>query len=221
MKRWLHLGGRRVSERNCHLTSVGSSYVSCCRNVGYGRRLGNILANIRDMVEASSSFVWHNVVAMSRPWEQLHSIEKWAYWASEMLMHSTGLFNFLGRHNIEAIALAPQQKADFNVSRPLWWPPYMFSRLLSVTSYPVFAYYSSFIVDSKLGAPGLWHFAITEYCMLVIMRFSSLCLTVHLGPNVLIIIFFLRFVVSLFRFQPFFELVIAITVSITSGTDRL
>lgn len=56
-------------------------------------------------------------------------------------MNSSGCFVFLGLHNVSAFLLPPQQRDDFYVSSPSWWPPSGCCRLQTVPLTPVFVYY--------------------------------------------------------------------------------
>lgn len=92
----------------------------------------------------------------------------------EIWMPSTGHFLFPSWHILDAFLLLPQQRGDFHVIWPAWWPPYDYCRFLSLMLPPIFTYYSSFTLDDIVSASEIFHLAITEYCTLAVLRFLVL-----------------------------------------------
>lgn len=110
-----------------------------------------------------------------RHYDRIHALAKWACWARDMSfkihMCSGGLFSIFISDNVNIFAFSSQQLGNFFVSCSVWWPPYEFSPLLSLSKLSIFAYYSSVILGDKIGGSDFCYPAITEYCGLAVMRF--------------------------------------------------
>lgn len=97
--------------------------------------------------------------------DQFYAIATWAYSVQDIdfkiCMHSCGRLVFLRWHNVEEVALPPQQRGEFYISCPAWWTLFEWSLFLSVASHPIFINYLAVISDDKVRISGLRHLTIT------------------------------------------------------------
>lgn len=181
-KRWWNWGGGSASELNCYFPHIYFGSFCRYRDAGYGKRLGDTVDNISNIDVAKRFFARESngVVAISGPDNRIHRNCNWACPACninfEMRMACSGHSDFIGRHNAKAFAVLPQPPGKVYKSLPAWLPPCKCSQLLSIPSPPLFAYYSSAVLKKIFGASDLWHPAITEYGVLAVLPFSSLCM---------------------------------------------
>lgn len=108
-RRWWHWGGRGVPDLFWYSWNIDLQDVRCCEEVGHEQRLAAIGAPIYSIDEDERSLALDDVFALSRPYDQLYSTAKCAYWACnidiECHMPSSGRCVFLGWNSVKVLAL--------------------------------------------------------------------------------------------------------------------
>lgn len=97
------------------------------------------------------------------------------YWMWHLKFESSivfdGVFMILCSHNLQKLAVQPQQCVKVYFSRAVWWPTDECCLLLSAVSPLVVAYYWLIFFDNKISTSGLRHLAISEYLVFPVINF--------------------------------------------------
>lgn len=159
IKRWWHSSGRRATDLLGHYTQMNRLCICCFKEVGYERRLSDILQWLGSIPYPDWAKDPGEVIGFYGPYDRLYLFSNCCYRSHDidfehcMRVHTCGFL--LAWHNLDCFTSTPLMGLCLYAARWSWWDPVECCHGLTVPISVALAYYSNLVVDKRSDATAI------------------------------------------------------------------